>query len=128
MYYLLLKEKNKSTSKSLTESNRNSSDQTNVSLFTKPIETDTKFINFLPTNGILLSKGLNINGLSASVSQNVSSQKTVQMSENVGQEESDEPRKKAIKRRIFMKIGLNKQQKIRNSLHKTFLETNLNRN
>lgn len=39
----------------------------------------------------------------------------------------DLERKKAQKRRSFMKIGLNKQQKLKGSLHAGFLQTHINK-
>ncbi len=51
------------------------------------------------------------------------SNRSKSLDESVGVES-----KKGLKRRGFMKIGLNKQQKLKGSLHTSFLQTHINDN
>ena len=54
-------------------------------------------------------------------SSQLNSNRSKSLDESVGVES-----KKGVKRRGFMKIGLNKQQKLKGSLHTSFLQTHIN--
>jgi hypothetical protein len=93
------------------------------------VNNDKIFISYTAMiNENVVNNIINNNNSEVKVAQSQcfsKSQSSVQVLQNNNSQSKNGMVKKAVKRRIFMKIGLNKQQKIKSSLHTDFLKTHL---